>query len=209
MLIQTLQNNPQLYVVMVMSVMVSIVLHELAHGWAAMALGDDTPIETGRMTGNPLVHMGLFSIVVLLVAGIAWGQMPINPSRLRGKRGEAIVAVAGPLANVILGLVALTAFALWMRFGDAGGDGFVQVLRRALFTMGYLNFALAMFNLIPLPPLDGSHILANFHRGYAQLLNDPRHQPAFFFAFIIVFVIAPKLFDWALAIALAYIEVIT
>ena len=86
-------------------------LHELAHGWAAIWLGDQTPVRQGRMTGNPLVHMGPWSLLMLAVAGIAWGQMPIDRTRLRGRHGEAIVAAAGPAMNVLLALAALSTLA--------------------------------------------------------------------------------------------------
>ena len=112
--IQTLLSNPLFYLCVVVTVIVSIILHELAHGLAAIKLGDKTPIHTGHMTLDPLVHMGPFSIVILLVVGIAWGLMPIDPTRLRGKYAEAIVAVAGPLTNLILAAIALTALGIWI-----------------------------------------------------------------------------------------------
>ena len=80
----------------------SICLHELSHGWAAIALGDRTPIESGHMTFNPLVHMGGMSLVAFALIGIAWGAMPINPARLRGRYAEALVALAGPAMNLVL-----------------------------------------------------------------------------------------------------------
>src|SRR6056297_3003392 len=72
-------------------VILSICLHELAHGWTAIRLGDDTPVVTGHMTWNPIVHMGAFSLFVFAFIGIAWGQMPINPSKLRGRYAESVV----------------------------------------------------------------------------------------------------------------------
>lgn len=208
MLIQTFQENPQAYAIIVMSVMISIVLHELAHGYAAIMLGDRTPIEQGRMTGNPLVHMGLFSIAILFIVGIAWGQMPIDPTRLRGKRGEAIVAFAGPASNLILALLCLSGYAFWVRNFGYAEDDFPSLMQDLLVTMGWMNIALCLFNLIPLPPLDGAHILANFHQGYAQLVNDPQHQQAFRFGFIIVFLIAPKIFDLGKELAVQYISLL-
>ncbi len=95
-------------------VIFSICLHELAHGWVAIKLGDDTPRLAGHMTWNPLVHMGPYSLLMFVVIGIAWGAMPINPSRLRGKYAEAMVALAGPLTNLGLAIIGLTALLLWM-----------------------------------------------------------------------------------------------
>jgi Zn-dependent protease len=96
MFIQSLQSNPRFFFAVVITVVVSITIHELAHGVVAVWRGDRTPIDEGHMTLNPAVHMGPFSIIALLVAGIAWGAMPINPSRIRGRFGEALVAAAGP-----------------------------------------------------------------------------------------------------------------
>ena len=90
-------------------VIVSICLHELGHGWAAIWEGDDTPRQTGHMTINPMVHMGGYSIIAFLLLGFAWGLMPVNPGNFRHRRwGDAIVAVAGPAVNLILAVILLT-----------------------------------------------------------------------------------------------------
>ncbi len=174
----------------VITVVISITLHELAHGWAAIRLGDDTPIRTGHMTGNPLVHMGPFSLVALLMIGIAWGQMPIDPTRMRGKYAEALVAFAGPATNFILGFVALTGLGLWYRFGGPIDTQLEENIEILLNAFGGINILLGVFNLMPVPPLDGSHILANFSRGYARFISDPAHQGIMFFAFLFTFAVA-------------------
>jgi len=92
-------------------VIFSITLHELGHGWAAIRVGDDTPIRTGHMSMNPLVHMGPTSLIVFAVVGIAWGAMPVNPLRFRGKHADALVAAAGPAINVGLFLVCVVGVA--------------------------------------------------------------------------------------------------
>ncbi len=87
-------------------VLFSIVLHELAHGWAALWQGDDTPRRLDRMTINPLVHMQGMSLIAFAIIGIAWGVMPTDPSRYRwGRRGRVVVSGAGPAMNVGLALV--------------------------------------------------------------------------------------------------------
>ena len=181
-----------------LTVVISIVLHELAHGWMAIRLGDDTPIRAGRMTGNPLVHMGPFSLIALLIAGIAWGQMPIDPTRMRGRYAEARVAAAGPAMNLLLAVVALVALGLLYRFGFAEpGVVWKSNLLDFLHIAGTLNLLLLMFNLLPVPPLDGAHILANFHRPYAMAMGDPSKQGIFFIAFIFVFAASAVLATWA------------
>lgn len=183
-------------------IVISIVLHELAHGWMAIRLGDDTPIREGRMTGNPLVHMGPYSIVALLIAGIAWGQMPIDPTRLRGRHAEAKVAAAGPAMNLWLAIISLVALGLFIRFGPPVADNTWQAnLVSFLDIAGTFNLLLCMFNLLPVPPLDGSHILASFHRPYALAIGDPDKQGMFFMAFIFVFAVSTVLMRFASHVA--------
>lgn len=187
----------------ILIVVISIVIHELAHGWAAVRLGDDTPIRLGRMTGNPLVHMGPFSLVALVVFGIAWGQMPIDPTRLRGRYAEAQVAFAGPGSNLVLAVVCLVTLGLLMRHDPQPDGQAMRNLHQFLFAAGSANLLLAAFNLCPVPPLDGSHILANFHHGYARLVGDPSKQGVFLLGFFFVFALFGQAWDWAYRIAAA------
>jgi len=149
----------------------SIVVHECAHGLAALSQGDPTAKSAGRITLNPLPHIDLFgSIIVplmfLLAQGfkptvlIGWAKpVPINPFNFRGgRRSEVQVSLAGPLSNIGLAFV----FALISRFlppWQTGGDLLVAVRYMLLYGM-HINCLLAVFNLIPVPPLDGSHVLA-------------------------------------------------
>jgi Zn-dependent protease len=177
-------------------VILSIVLHELSHGWAAMALGDDTPRATGHMTWNPLVHMGGFSLLALALIGIAWGAMPINPSRLRGRHGDAIVAFAGPAMNILLFLVACLLCVAWVVLGEhfAVQDPLYKNLTRFFYVGAFLNIALAIFNLIPAPPLDGSRIAASFSPGYTRLMMSPNGQWVGLAIFFIAFWFAGEIF---------------
>ncbi|MCX2727101.1 site-2 protease family protein [Thermomicrobium sp. 4228-Ro] len=138
---------------------VAITIHEFAHAWTALRLGDDTAARLGRVTLNPLAHLdpigsiGLL-LIVFLGFGIGWGRpVPVNPNRLRwGHRGMALTALAGPLSNVILAL----AFALPYRIGlPAAPEPVMTVVQRLIL----VNLLLAAFNLIPIPPLDGLKIL--------------------------------------------------
>ncbi len=198
--VQYAADDPLFFVSVMFTVVVSIVLHELAHGWTAIRLGDDTPLRLDRMTVNPLVHMGMWSIAALLIAGIAWGSMPIDRSRLRGRYGESKVAVAGPVTNLLLGLLALTGLGLAARFEprllmEATADDHVMAnLGRFLWTFGFINLLLFVFNLLPIPPLDGSHIMANFHRGYANFISNPSNGGALLIMFVFAFVVAGSIF---------------
>ena len=197
MLLLQLAENPLAYVMVVVAVMVSIVLHELAHGLAAIRQGDDTPLRSGHMTLNPLVHMGGMSLVALFVVGLAWGRMPVTPSRFRSRYGDAMISAAGPLTNLLIGAAALTACGLWHAKGPEPATVFGQNLRDMLEILGKLNLVLCLFNLFPVPPLDGSAILASFHRGYRRLIDDPASQQVMFFGFIVAFVVASRLFSVA------------
>ena len=176
-------------------VIVSIALHELAHGWTAIKLGDDTPIRTGHMTWNPMVHMGPFSFAALLLMGIAWGAMPVDPSRLRGKHADTLVTAAGPLMNLALALVVLLVLVFWEPF--AGGYLFSGVtvqdplktnLLIFLITGAKLNCVLMLFNLLPVPPLDGGRILMNLVPSYDRLMRSEHGQFIGLGIFILFFV---------------------
>ena len=199
------------FLTVVLVVVISIVLHELAHGWAAIRLGDPTPQVQGRMTGNPLVHMGPFSLVALAIAGIAWGQMPIDPGRLRGRHGDAIVSAAGPAMNLLLALACMLLLGVLMgiwglasvpaaalnfsgsTISEAAGLSALQGNLMQLLAVGATyNLLLMFFNLLPAPPLDGSHILASYSRPYARLVGDPKHHGMFMLLFIGAFMLAGR-----------------
>ena len=209
MFIQNLQSDPRFYFAVVLAVVVSVSLHELAHGVVAVRLGDDTPIEQDRMTLNPLVHMGPISLIVLLISGIAWGAMPIDRTRLRGKYGEAQVAAAGPFMNVIIAAVTLTSLGLWQRYREAGTDELSDMARNGeylLWVFGSVNTMLAVFNMIPCPPLDGSHILANFSPSFARTLDMMMETGMYLrMAFILFAVGGSVILPFAAKLALSYL----
>lgn len=177
-------------------VIASITLHELGHGVAAIWRGDRTPVETGHMTLNPVVHMGPVSLLVFAVAGFAWGMMPVNPSRMRGRYAEALVALAGPAVNLLLAAVCTVAGALWIAASEDGWG----VLRpnptlyanlQVFFLLGaMLNIALMLFNLLPVPPLDGSRVAATFVPAYRRAVENPAFQHVVLIGFLVVFFVA-------------------
>jgi Zn-dependent protease len=155
---------------------ISLSIHEFAHAWSAWKLGDDTASREGRLTLNPLAHIDLLGTILLPLAGIPFGwakPVPVNPARFRREvtmgKGMAITAAAGPISNIILALLTAVAIGLVARLAPdlletktavrqllLGG----VVSNRWLPGLLQLNVSLALFNLIPLPPLDGSRIVA-------------------------------------------------
>ncbi len=145
---------------------VAITVHEFMHAWTASLLGDDTARFLGRISLNPAVHFDpvgaiMFLFIAIGLPGLAWGKpVPVNDSRLRplgrfGKQGSmAIVAIAGPISNIVLGAVAALVLQA-ARFSGQSLGAFDQIL----WIFMIVNFSLAAFNMIPIPPLDGSRIL--------------------------------------------------
>jgi Zn-dependent protease len=168
-----LRDDPALLVSWVVWVIGSIVLHELAHGWAAIWQGDHTPRELGHMTWNPLVHMGGWSLVMFALVGIAWGAMPVNPARFRGRYGPALVALAGPAMNLALAAAAILLGSLWSGYAQDVANPLWRNFMVFFIAGAFLNIALAIFNLLPFPPLDGSRILADFMPSYRRLIEQP------------------------------------
>lgn len=169
MLISELATNPVLFFRIIVIVIASVCLHELAHGWAAITQGDDTPIKRGHMTFNPVVHMGWYSIIFLCIGGICWGAMPVNPSKFRSpKWGNIVVSAAGPLLNLALGILFLILLKLPsnLPFGEMLSAQFLLLGAR-------INLILFLFNLLPIPPLDGFHVCSEFFPSLKPLENSP------------------------------------
>ena len=151
-------------------VILALTVHEYAHGYAAYKLGDPTARNFGRLTLNPLKHIDIFGTLCMLVAGFGWAKpVPINVRYFKNyKRDMAITAAAGPLSNFIMGAAGSVISALFMRFiapimpMTEASANLVFVIFLFLQTFSVLNFMLCFFNLIPLPPFDGSRILFVF-----------------------------------------------
>lgn len=186
------QNNPPMLISWLFWVVFSITLHELGHGWAAISRGDRTPVETGHMTWNPIVHMGPMSLILLAVVGIAWGMMPVNPHRMRGRHADAFVAAAGPVMNLALAAACVVLGSMWLAWAARLGVGAdaVRVGHTLFFVGALLNVVLMLFNLLPVPPLDGSRIVASFVPAYERLISHPNAQLFTLAAFVLVFLYA-------------------
>jgi len=145
------------------TLLISLTFHEFAHAWTAVQLGDDTPRLAGRLTLNPLKHLDLIGSVMLIIAGFGWAKpVPVNPIALRRKSpaGLMMVALSGPLSNFLLAVVG----GLVLRFNIVTDtysyNEYIPSLFNFIFYFVALNIGLMLFNLLPIPPLDGEKILS-------------------------------------------------
>ena len=155
-------------VMMLIPMVLSLSVHEWAHAWSASKLGDDTAERQGRLTLNPIVHIDPIGTLLLPLLGVPFGwarPVPVNPTRFRRsvnmRTGMAITAAAGPLSNFILAVLSAVILGVWLRTHPMESylPGAATTLMLRAIT---LNLALGMFNLLPVPPLDGSRIASRF-----------------------------------------------
>jgi Zn-dependent protease len=142
----------------------SLTFHEAAHAWMSNRIGDPTARMLGRLTLNPLAHLDVFGTLMLFLSGFRFGwakPVPVDPRNFSDpKRGMFLTAAAGPASNIILAVVCGLAIRVMLAaWGTGAGTGFIGALLRILGMGVVMNLSLAFFNLIPLPPLDGSKIL--------------------------------------------------
>lgn len=174
----SLFTDPVYFLQFFIIIVVSITLHELGHGAAAISQGDNTPNESGHMTLNPVVHMGMPSLVVLALVGIAWGEMPVQPSRFKdGSTGRMMVSAAGPMTNFAIAAVCIALIHLLL--SQSVGTVSLNFLRLA----AIVNVGLGIFNLLPIPPLDGFTVFSELFPGMKPIANHPAAPAILFLLF--------------------------
>jgi Zn-dependent protease len=156
MLLSLLFSQPLLFTALLLGIVVALTFHEFSHGFVAKLLGDPTAERMGRLTLNPMVHLDPLGFIMLLVAGFGFAKpVPYNPAYLRNKRtGPLLIGLAGPASNILLSAVCVVV--LKMLYPSLGA---ANLLIQFLLFSAYININLAIFNLIPIPPLDGSKVL--------------------------------------------------
>ncbi len=162
--------------------LIAIIFHELSHGCVAYLLGDKTAKERGRLSLNPVKHMDFLGLLSMILFGFGWAKpVPVNPYYFKKKKlGIIFVSLAGPLSNVIMAFVSLLLARLLLSFFVPSTTVWIyaeMIICEFLYCFAVLNIGLAVFNLIPIPPLDGSKILFSVlpRRAYGFLLQYERY----------------------------------
>jgi len=166
-LIKLLLTNPVGFLiaiaVLIMPLLISITIHEWSHGFAAYKFGDPTPKIQGRLSLNPFAHLDPVGTLMLLVVGVGWAKpVEINPANINGRTKQMLVALAGPLSNVILAIsFSIIAYSIFRFSGTSdNSESSIMYIFMSIFHMVIqINIVLALFNMLPIPPLDGSNIL--------------------------------------------------
>ena len=179
-----------------------ITLHELSHGLVAYKLGDDTAKRAGRLTLNPIKHLDPMGLLMMLVFHVGWAKpVPVNMFKFKNpKRGMAITALAGPVSNIVIAVVFMFLYgAAYIPFGQSdAGSYFLSMLQLT----AYISLGLAIFNLIPISPLDGSKVLFSFmsDERYYKLMRYEKYGAIIMFLLVATGILGKPLsdvIDWA------------
>jgi Zn-dependent protease len=154
-------------------IILGLTVHEFSHAWVAHLCGDSTARDEGRVTLNPLKHIDLLGFIMLLVAGFGWAKpVQFNEQNLKNPRTDVMkIAVAGPLSNALIAIILSILFAATVNKVPLYSNTAVRLVYEAIRYAIYINWGLFVFNLIPLPPLDGSHLLLNQFRKHPAVYN--------------------------------------
>lgn len=189
----------------VIPALICITLHELSHGFAAYLLGDPTAKRMGRLTLNPIKHIDIMGLIMMIVFKFGWAKpVPFDYRYFKNpKRDIAITALAGPVANVLIACVFFFFYGFAFLPCMRAGTELSNLLMETLYLTAYISTALAIFNLIPIPPLDGSKVLFTFlsDKAYMKLMHLERYG-----MIVLILLFATDIFGNPLQIATMYIS---
>ena len=152
---------PQVLIILAFCLIFALTFHEFGHAYIAYLCGDDTAKSAGRMSLNPLVHLDLFGSIMVLIAGFGYARpVPVNPNNYRVRNADFYIASAGPLMNLLLGIIGALLYGILAQNGITLLAGIPLLFLLKLFII--INFNLFLFNLIPLGPLDGNSVFPHF-----------------------------------------------
>lgn len=183
MLILNALSSPITFAALIVGLLVGITVHEYAHAWTADRLGDDTARLLGRLSLNPLKHLDPLGVIFLLVIGFGWGKpVPFNPSKVHDPNGTLKIALSGVFANLIVALV----LGLVLRIATAYGISIdSSPLLSFISIIVYINLGLIAFNIIPIPPLDGSKVVEHY-MSFETVMRFEQLGPILLFGLIIL-----------------------
>ncbi len=163
----------------VIPALLCITLHELAHGFVAYKLGDDTAKKAGRLTLNPIKHIDVFGLIMMIVFKFGWAKpVPVNMYKFKNpKKGMAVTAAAGPICNILLTCILLFVYGFIYYPLAVAATGLARFVLVTVSSASYISIALAIFNIIPIPPLDGSKVLFSLlsEKAYFNLMRYERY----------------------------------
>lgn len=176
----------------VLALIIAFTVHEFAHAYSAYKFGDDTAYNAGRVTLNPRVHLDVLGTLLILIAGFGWAKpVPVNPSKFKSPRMMSIVVTAvGPLSNLLMGTISIFIYVAILSSDILSGAsvGVDAAVHRFFDYFIWYNYLLFIFNLIPLPPLDGYRIIADLLPLKLRYKMDQNVQWGMFIFLLIVFI---------------------
>jgi Zn-dependent protease len=173
-------------------IILGLTVHEASHAYVAKLCGDNTSTEQGRVTLNPFRHIDLLGFVMLIVAGFGWAKpVQFNEQNLRNPRIDVIkIALAGPLSNALLAIILSFLYVVFLHSASGPATPFMLATENIFMYAVYINWALLIFNLIPIPPLDGSHLLLSWFRRFPALYEGfYKYGSYFFFGIILIMIV--------------------
>ncbi|HOO33538.1 MAG TPA: site-2 protease family protein [Thermotogota bacterium] len=200
-------RDPMQILLSVPAVLLAIIFHELAHALMADKLGDMTPRNYGRLTLNPLAHMDIIGLLLFLFIGFGWAKpVPINPNNFKNpKRDSILVSIAGPIANFFIAFIFILIEVLLLKVFPAAYNA-IPGLIPVFHSIAYLNIAFGLLNLLPIPPLDGYHIVRDLLAGRFRDFFIMYERYSIIVFFVALFFIFPTVFTFAQYIFLSVLR---